>query len=360
MDGDSGSANVSPRQPHRLRDRRRTTDLAKYDKAIECKLGTTTVASVHGRKPVRRAGGLQRDGDLHDHQHAPHRARSRWSRSSIPTTDPGLLRPQGRRPTVKADAVDGDSGSPTSAPAPTRSPRPEPAPPTSPSTTRRSSASVGSGHRAPRSAGELNAGDSNDVTCTITNTRTGLDPGRQGSDPRHRHGPLRPQGRRTTVKAGALTATPAPPPTSRPDTYTVSEAGGRGTDLGKYDKSVECSGPTASRRTRAQPRSGVTVDSDETVICTITNTRSQGTIQVVKDWSPTTDPGLVRPQGRRPTVKADAVRRRLRLTATSPRQLHGLRGRAGTHRPRQVRHVDRVQAGHDYRDLARASRLECR
>ena len=56
-----------------------------------------------------------------------------------------------------------------------------------------------------------------------------------------------------------------------PGTYTVSEAGD-GTDLAKYDASVACDDGTSANGTSVD----VTVDSNETVTCTITNTRKAG------------------------------------------------------------------------------------
>ena len=184
-----------------------TTDLAKYDKSIECKLGTTTVASeqraslsdvpVDSNQTVictitntRRQGTIQVVKDL------------------IPSTDPGSFDLKVDGSTVKAGAVDGDSGS------------------------------------------------------------AGVAPGN----------------------------------------HTVSETGAGTTDLAKYDKSIECKlGTTTVASGSGASLSNVPVDSNQTVVCTITNTRRQGTIQVVKDLIPSTDPGSFDLKVDGSTVKAGAV-----------------------------------------------------
>jgi hypothetical protein len=71
-----------------------------------------------------------------------------------------------------------------------------------------------------------------------------------------------------------------------PGTYTVSELGDT-TDLAKYDSSVACDNGVTANGTSAD----VSVDSNETVTCTITNTRRTGTIKVVKALLPATDAG---------------------------------------------------------------------
>ena len=74
--------------------------------------------------------------------------------------------------------------------------------------------------------------------------------------------------------------------TVAPGTYKVSELGD-GTDLAKYNSSIACDNDVSADGTSAD----VTVDSNETVTCTITNTRRTGTIKVVKSLIPATDAG---------------------------------------------------------------------
>ena len=128
--------------------------------------------------------------------------------------------------------------------------------------------------------------DSNDdVTCTITNTRRAGkltvvkdlkpadDPGRfdlkVGDD---------------VVKAQAGDGD-AGSQSVAPGDYTVSETGA---DLAKYDSSIACdNGQSGTGSSLAS----VTVDSNDDVTCTITNTRKKGSLTVVKDLVPAADAG---------------------------------------------------------------------
>ena len=72
-------------------------------------------------------------------------------------------------------------------------------------------------------------------------------------------------------------------------THTVGETAGTGTSLSDYTTSISCSDGTSGSGTSL---SGVTVSPNANTSCTITNTRKTGTLQVLKDLSPSNDPGL--------------------------------------------------------------------
>ena len=74
--------------------------------------------------------------------------------------------------------------------------------------------------------------------------------------------------------------------------YTVSESAGSVTNLADYNSSIACtvngtptfSGPTSSL-------GGISGQDGDTIVCTITNTRKTGTIEVKKTLVPSTDGG---------------------------------------------------------------------
>ena len=75
-----------------------------------------------------------------------------------------------------------------------------------------------------------------------------------------------------------------------PGTYTVSEAGVGGTALAKYDSSWACSkNGTAYKTGSGSSLAGVDVDSDDTVVCEVTNVRRKAGITVVKQLVPESD-----------------------------------------------------------------------
>ena len=75
-------------------------------------------------------------------------------------------------------------------------------------------------------------------------------------------------------------------------THTVGETAGTGTDLADYTlvDQLQRHGASAAA-TRASAGRSTSVSYGDDVVCTITNTRKTGTIEVVKDLSPATDPG---------------------------------------------------------------------
>ena len=76
-----------------------------------------------------------------------------------------------------------------------------------------------------------------------------------------------------------------------PGAYAVSEAAGTGTDLGKYAQALQCRAGGGTGAVVPSPGGVVSVDSNDDVVCTITNTRKPGQIEVRKDLRPDADPG---------------------------------------------------------------------
>ena len=156
------------------------------------------------------------------------------------------------------------------------------------------------GGTGPSGAGTLLSGitvSASDVlVCTITNTRVGqatielkkalsptTDPGRFD---------LQVNGTTRTTNAGngATTGAIQVPVTG---THSVGElAASTATSLANYDSQISCTrngGPGPSGA--GTSLTGITVAANDVVVCTITNTRKTGTIEVNKVLSPTTDPG---------------------------------------------------------------------
>jgi hypothetical protein len=148
-------------------------------------------------------------------------------------------------------------------------------------------------------SGNVNLVSNADVVCTITNTRNGgklelikalsptTDPGLFN----------------LFIKSGATTVasasdvgnngtTGAGGTSLAPGTYNLSEAGGTGTVLTDYTTT----GPVCVNRVgggAVTVTSGnVNLVSNADVVCTITNTRNPGKLELKKALSPTTDPGL--------------------------------------------------------------------
>ena len=80
-------------------------------------------------------------------------------------------------------------------------------------------------------------------------------------------------------------------------THNVGETAGTGTDLTDYQKSISCV-DTANGNAAVASTTGdsagpldVSVDDGSDIVCTITNTRETGKLEVVKDLIPSGDPG---------------------------------------------------------------------
>ncbi len=76
-------------------------------------------------------------------------------------------------------------------------------------------------------------------------------------------------------------------------TNTVGEVAGTGTDLADYTSAIECTEDTNGASPVSSSDAGplnVPVEDGDAWACTITNTRETGTINVVKQIEPDTDP----------------------------------------------------------------------
>ena len=79
-------------------------------------------------------------------------------------------------------------------------------------------------------------------------------------------------------------------------TYEVSEETAAGTDLSDYQKSIRCidtarNDEVVLDQPADDPSAEVQVDDNDNIVCTITNTREQGKLELVKDLDPNTDAG---------------------------------------------------------------------
>ena len=93
-----------------------------------------------------------------------------------------------------------------------------------------------------------------------------------------------------------------------PGDHTVGEVAGTGTSLSDYNTSISCvdaAGVVVTSSSDAGPLD-VTVGGDDDIVCTITNERKTGQLEVVKDLIPSTDPGLFNLQIDGVTEEADA------------------------------------------------------
>jgi hypothetical protein len=94
-----------------------------------------------------------------------------------------------------------------------------------------------------------------------------------------------------TVATGVGDGGSTEPLTLRSGTYTVGEAGANGTALADYNAAISCTDSTGVIASGTGSNLEVPVATDESVTCTITNTRKTGTLTVTKALSPTTDAG---------------------------------------------------------------------
>jgi hypothetical protein len=85
--------------------------------------------------------------------------------------------------------------------------------------------------------------------------------------------------------------------------HNVGEIAGTNTSLSSYNSSISCTDGTTGSNSGPLP---VTIFPGENLVCTITNTQKNGTIEVIKHLSPTTDPGKFNLQIDGVTKKADA------------------------------------------------------
>ncbi len=134
--------------------------------------------------------------------------------------------------------------------------------------------------------------DSNDqITCTITNTRKG------GTlELKKALSPADDSGKfNLNIDGGANEATnignggTTGPVAVAPGSHTLAESGAGGTLLSNYTSSTACL--NAAGATVPVTNDSVTVDSNDVITCTITNTRNTGSLEVVKVLEPAGNQG---------------------------------------------------------------------
>jgi hypothetical protein len=131
------------------------------------------------------------------------------------------------------------------------------------------------------------------VECTITNTRQGTIEVKKALSPTDDAGRFDLQIDNATHKASAgNNDTTGAISVATTGTHSVGELAASGTSLTNYDSEIACTrnggaGPSGS----GTSLSGITVAANDVLVCTITNTREIGTIEVKKSLSPTDDPG---------------------------------------------------------------------
>ena len=161
-------------------------------------------------------------------------------------------------------------------------------------------------------AGPLNVevGEDDQIVCTITNTRkTGELEVIKDLSPDDDPGLFDLQIDGSTEFADASDGDTTGAVTVNTGTHTVGELAGTGTDLDDYNSSIECrndagTGTVVASASGTGPLN-VEVDEDH-IVCTITNTRKTGELEVIKDLSPDDDPGLFDLQIDGSTEEADA------------------------------------------------------
>ncbi len=156
-----------------------------------------------------------------------------------------------------------------------------------------------------RTAGAtINEGDT--VVCTFTNSR---DQGKievvKDLNPGTDTGRFNLQIDGITEKANAGDTDTTGEKTVNTGTHTVGETQGNAGVLSDYQKSIVCL-DTANQNQQVAATNGdnagpldVPVTAGSDIVCTVTNTRETGKIEVVKDLNPGTDTGPVQPADRR-------------------------------------------------------------
>jgi hypothetical protein len=148
----------------------------------------------------------------------------------------------------------------------------------------------------------VTVGFGDDIVCTITNVReTGaielkknLEP---DSDPGRFNLLIKQNGNTVDSEPNAGDGGSTGENSVNTGTYQVSETAGTSpaTNLADYQKSIECKdqngGVVASQGPDSAGPLSVTVGYQDDIVCTITNVRETGTIEVIKRLVPTTDSG---------------------------------------------------------------------
>lgn len=165
---------------------------------------------------------------------------------------------------------------------------------------------------------DVEVGEDDEIVCTITNTRKRVPEGtielKKDTEPDgaglfnlfikdDEGGTVDSESDVGDGTTGANTVSPG--------TYEVSETAGTGTDLDDFSTTISCidtaNNDAAVTATLANGHAwDVAVGDEQAIVCTITNTRKTGELEVVKDLSPDDDPGLFDLQIDGSTAFADA------------------------------------------------------
>ena len=135
-----------------------------------------------------------------------------------------------------------------------------------------------------------------DIVCTITNTRkTGKLEVVKKVNPTNDPGRFDLRIDNTVQKDEAAHNDSTGEKTLNTGTHTVAETADAETNLNDYTSAIECKGANGAGTVVAQTSGSgplnVNVTEGSDIVCTITNTRKTGKLEVVKRVNPTTDPG---------------------------------------------------------------------
>ena len=243
----------------------------------------------------------------------------------VPDTDPGLFNLQIDGTTEKADASDGDTTGAVTVDTGTHTVGEAAGTGTSlddytSSIECRDEDGQGDVVASANGVGPLNVevGADDDIVCVITNTRDRTPEGtielKKDTEP---DGAglfnlfIKDDGGGTVDSESDVGDGTTGASTVSPGTYEVSETAGTGTDLDDFSTTISCidtaNNDAAVTATLANGHAwDVAVDDEQAIVCTITNTRKTGELEVVKDLSPDDDPGLFDLQIDGSTAFADA------------------------------------------------------
>ena len=147
-----------------------------------------------------------------------------------------------------------------------------------------------------------------DIVCTITNSReTGKLEVVKDLNPTNDTGRFNLQIDGNTPPSGVNVgdAGTTGEQTLNTGSHNVGETAVVGTDLADYQKSIVCKADNGTGSIVAQTNSdsagplNVSVTTGSDIVCTITNTRETGKLEVVKDLNPSGRPRQVQPPDRR-------------------------------------------------------------
>ena len=147
---------------------------------------------------------------------------------------------------------------------------------------------VAGGNTINSAGGSVTVAHNQHVVCTITNTRrTGTLTVNKVLVPANDPGKFNLQIDGVTEAAGIGNGGTTGAVTLNTGSHSFGETAGANTNLSDYESTSDCRAGTAP----VTITGGSIVLGEQNVVCTITNTRKTGTLTVVKDLSPSADPG---------------------------------------------------------------------